>query len=89
MLTRQMLFAAATAALIGTGIAAGASAQPGPGGPGGWHHGGGGLLEGVTLTDDQKAALHTLMQNGHAATRVSVERRHLVRRGGGDDQPPE
>ncbi len=69
MVSRNTLLAAAVAGLVGAGAAA-ASAQDGPGGPGGWHHGGaGGLLEGVTLNDDQKAALHALMQGDRAATK--------------------
>ncbi len=70
MLTRKMILAAAMAGVIGTGAAATAFAQGGPGGPEGWHHGGMQLLEGITLTDEQKSTLRTLMQDGHAGSRA-------------------
>ena len=63
MLTRKMLFTTAIVGLLGCGTA---SAQPGPGG---WHHGGGGLLEGVTLTSAQQSQVHALMQAEHQNTK--------------------
>ena len=62
MLSRKLLLALATIGTMGAGLAP-AMAQPG-GGPGGWHHGSP-LLEGVTLTDDQKAKVHALMKSEH------------------------
>ena len=63
MFTRKLLFAAAALGAVGAGLAP-AMAQHG--GPGGWHHGSP-LLEGVTLTDGQKATLHALMRSEHGS----------------------
>ena len=78
MVTRKMLLAVATVGLVGAGAVATASAQAGPGGRGGWHRGAGSLLEGVTLTDDQKTTLHTMMQSGFAGTKALREQMRAV-----------
>ncbi len=72
MLSRKLLFALATLGTVGAGLAP-AMAQHG-GGPGGWHHGSP-LLEGVTLTDDQTAKLHALMQSQHGPTSLHAQLR--------------
>ena len=77
MLSRKLLFALATSVLatagtVGAGLAP-AMAQHG-GGPGGWHHGSP-LLEGVTLTDDQKTKLHALMKSEHGPNSLSAQLR--------------
>lgn len=61
MFTVKTFFAAALVGALGVGMTTAASAQPGPGG---WH-GGGALLDGITLTSDQQTAIHALMQAGH------------------------
>ena len=71
MLTRKTLLTTAIVGLIGCGVA---SAQPGPGG---WHHGGG-LLEGVTLTENQQAQVHALMQSEHQSTRSLRQQVHAI-----------
>ena len=60
MSTRKTFIAFVTIGALGAGMAS-ALAQHGPGGPGGWHHGSP-FLEGVTLTEDQKTKLHTMMK---------------------------
>lgn len=77
MLTRKTFFAAITAGIIGAGTTGLALAQPGPGGPGGWHHDGG-LLEGISLTDDQKTKLHALMKSGHADEKALHEQLRTI-----------
>ena len=62
MFDRKLLFVLAAGVALGAGVAP-AMAQHG-GGPGGWHHGSP-LLEGVTLTDDQKTRMHALMKAEH------------------------
>ena len=74
MFTRKTLFAAALVGLAGAGPTVAARAQPGPGG---WHHGGG-LLDGIALTDDQKSKLHALMQAGRADTRALREQMRAI-----------
>ncbi len=77
MLSRKLLFtlatfAATTVGTVGAGLAP-AMAQHG-GGTGGWHHGSP-LLEGVTLTDDQKTKLHALMQSEHGSNSLYAQLR--------------
>ena len=62
MFNRKLLLALAASGALGAGLGP-AMAQHG-GGPGGWHHGSP-LLEGVTLTDDQKTKVHALMKAEH------------------------
>ncbi len=62
MFDRKLLFVLAAGGVLGAGIGP-AMAQRG-GGPGGWHHGSP-LLEGVTLTDDQRTKMHALMKAEH------------------------
>lgn len=78
MLIRKTILAAAAGAIIGTGTMGTGLAQPGPGGPGGWHHGPG-LLDGVTLTDDQKTRLQALMKAGREDRGSLHEQLHAVR----------
>ncbi len=72
MFSRKLLFALATTGALGAGLAP-AMAQHG-GGPGGWHHGSP-LLEGVTLTDDQKSKLHALMKSEHGPNSLFAQLR--------------
>jgi len=74
MLTRKIFVAAA---VIGLASAGAASAQPGPGGPGGWHHGDR-LLDGVTLTDSQKTKVHALMKAEHQDSKSLRDQLHAV-----------
>lgn len=79
MLSRKTLLAAALIGAMGAvpiGLARTAAAQNGPG-PGGWHHGGG-LLDGVTLTDNQKTALHALMTAEHQDTASLRTQLHAI-----------
>lgn len=78
MFTKKTFLAAAAVAVMGAGTMGAGLAQPGPGGPGGWHHGPG-LLEGVTLTDDQKSKLDALMKASHADLRSLHEQMHAIR----------
>lgn len=80
MLTRKTLLAAAVVAMTAAAASGGAAfAQPMPGqGPGGWHHGSP-LLDGVTLTDDQKSKLGDLMtaeHQGSASLRAQLRTIH-------------
>ncbi len=66
MFDRKLLLVLAATGALGAGVGP-AMAQHGGGaggGPGGWHHGSP-LLEGVTLTDDQKTKVHALMKAEH------------------------
>lgn len=75
MLTSRLFVAAA---VLGLACAGAASAHPGPGGgPGGWHHGGG-LLDGVTLTDSQKTKVHALMKAEHQDSKSLRDQLHAV-----------
>ena len=78
MVSSRTFFATAIViGLVGCGAVTAASAQPGPR-PDGWHHGSG-LLDGVTLTDDQKTKLQALMMAGHQDAQALHEQMHAIR----------
>lgn len=75
MLTSRILVVTAVLGMASVGAA---SAHPGPGGgPGGWHHGGG-LFDGVTLTDSQKTKMHALMKAEHQESKSLRDQLHAV-----------